>query len=271
MTQTLEEKIISLHNSLKNTESLAIAFSGGVDSTFLLASAKQLLNGRLVAVTAVSPIQPRRETDHAIRVARDLGVEHITVDTFEMSDPEFCANPVNRCYICKKAIFSEIRRALQDRGRVAIAHGVNVDDLGDFRPGLAAAREMGILSPLADAGLTKAEIRKQSRIMGLSTWNKPSGACLASRIPYGSEISRQRLKMVEAAEALLFDNGFETCRIRHYGETAKIEIPPDQFSQMLLSARRAEIIDALKAIGFLYVTLDMEGFQSGRLNRSVSA
>ena len=270
MSVTIEQKIISLNTSLKKYESLVIAFSGGVDSTFLLASARAVLKENVVAVTAVSPLQPGREVDQAKRVARELGVKHLTVNTPELSDPDFCANPTNRCYICKKIIFSAVRRIAADRHCRHMAHGVNTDDLVDFRPGLAAAREMGVLSPLADAGLTKADIREQSRIMGLPTWNKPSAACLASRIPYGRPITPKILKMVEAAEAVLADNGFSECRVRHYGETAKIEIPSAHFERLLLSDR-AGIVEALKTIGFVYVTLDMEGFESGRLNRSVAA
>lgn len=224
----------------------------------------------MIAVTAVSPLQPANEVHAAIRLARSLGADHYTVHTREMEDAGFTANCRNRCYICKKIIFTGLLALAAEHGIRTVAHAANMDDLADYRPGMKAAVELGIVSPLIDAGLDKAEIRELSRQMGLSTWDKPSAACLASRIPYGRPITGDALAMVEAAENVLSALGFSGFRVRHYGETAKIEIRPADFARLLKPDRRLSIISEFRKIGFLYVTLDLEGFQTGRLNRSIS-
>lgn len=259
----------TLFDILRRCESMAVAFSGGTDSTLLLAAARQCLGDRVIAVTAVSPLQPAREVHEAILFAKSLGTTHYTVHTREVESARFAENNENRCYICKKIIFTDLLALAAEHGIHIMAHAANRDDLEDYRPGMEAAKELGVVSPLIDAGLTKSEIRKLSRQMGLSTWNKPSGACLASRIPYGRPITAEALAMVEAAENVLTALGFSGLRVRHYGETAKIEVRPADFSRLLKPDRRLNIIGEFRKIGFLYITLDLEGYQTGRLNRSV--
>ncbi len=258
-----------LYDELRRYTSIAIAFSGGVDSTLLLAAARQCLGEKVIAVTAVSPLQPRAEIDDAVRLSGIIGTPHYTVSTGELDNPDFSRNPENRCYICKKILFADIRAVSETHGISTLAHAANLDDLSDYRPGMQAAEELGVVSPLIEAQFTKADIRKLSKQMGLPTWNKPSAACLASRIPYGRPITADALAMVEAAERVLAALGFSGGRVRHFGEIAKIEIRPADFSRLLTPDRRLRVIGELRKIGFLYVTMDLEGYQTGRLNRSI--
>jgi uncharacterized protein len=255
---------------LKAYERLVVAFSGGVDSTFLLAATQEALGDRVTAVTADSPIHSRREIREALETAKALGVKHIVVPFAEMTAPGFAANPPDRCYSCKQIIFSEIIRIAASMGVERVAHGVNLDDLGDYRPGLKAAEEMGVVAPLADAGLSKVDIRALSRRMGLATWNKPSMACLASRIPYGRPITPGVLKMVEAAEEILQGLGFSGCRVRHHGDVARIEMAARDVSRAARSAVRSQILKGLKDIGFTHVAVDLEGYVQGSLNRALT-
>lgn len=254
---------------LKAYERLAIAFSGGVDSTLLLAAAREALGDGVAAVTVDAPIHSRRELREAGEIAGMLGVRHLVVPLAEISAPEFAANPPDRCYACKRILFAEIFQAAAGFGAQRVAHGVNLDDLSDYRPGLKAAEEMGVVAPLAEAGLNKADIRALSRRMGLPTWNKPSMACLASRIPYGRPITPQSLTMVEAAEEILQGLGFSGTRVRHHGDVARIELAVRDMQKAMRPAVRAFISEKLKGIGFTHVSLDLDGYLTGSLNRAL--
>ena len=267
----LKEKKQRLVGILEAFDALAVAFSGGVDSTFLLAVAKEMLGERVLAVTATSAIHSRTESLAAAEIAMTLGVTHRVVASREMDLPEFVANPASRCYVCKRHVMAEVVRIAAEMGIAHVAHGVNVDDLGDFRPGLKAAEEMGLLAPLVEAGLTKADIRTLSRRMGLTTWNKPSMACLASRIPYGTAITPENLRMVEDAEVFLHGLGFVGCRVRHHGAVARIELAQRDFKKALAVPARTAIVRRLREIGFRYVTVDLEGYVMGSLNRALEA
>jgi uncharacterized protein len=247
-----------------------VAFSGGVDSTFLLAAAKEALGGGVTAVTVDSLIHSRREIREARAIARGLGVNHIVIPFGEITAPGFVTNPPERCYTCKQLIFAEVIRIADSLGIQRVAHGVNMDDLEDYRPGLMAAEEMGVASPLAEAGLTKADIRALSRKMQLPTWNKPSMACLASRIPYGRPITRKALRMVEMAEESLLQLGFDGSRVRHHGAVARIEVAQRDLKKTLHKEMRAEILKRLKQIGFKHVAVDLEGYVQGSLNRAIA-
>lgn len=268
---TLAAKQTRLEKILKGCGSLAVAFSGGVDSTFLLAAARSVLGDfpHLLSVTVVSPLHPEKEGTVAEAFARQNHVRHVRVYSDEMMCDAFLRNPPDRCYVCKKIIFQKILDAALTLGIRTVAHGANLDDGQSYRPGMRAAVEMGIVAPLAEAGLTKDDIRRLSRKMGLAAWNKPASGCLATRIPYHSPITLEKLKMVEAAEGVLAELGFLTCRVRHYGDLAKIEVPEDMLDKLLTSPARRHLLEAFKKIGFHSVSLDLEGHQSGRLDRSI--
>ena len=265
----LDEKKKFLYDRIKGYKTVAVAYSGGVDSTLLLALASRVLNGNVVAVTAVSPLQPASEVQEAFKIAQSLGVAHYRVETDEMTHDAFTANRPDRCYVCKKLIFSDIRKIAGEMCISAIVDATNMDDLKDYRPGMKAAEEMQILSPFIDAEMTKADIRALSRQMGLPTWNKPSAACLASRIPYGTPITTDALAQIEAAENVLVSLGFKGFRVRHFNETAKIELRPADFTRIIMPERRLAVISEFKRVGYSNITLDLEGYATGRLNRSI--
>lgn len=267
--RALAEKRKRLAAILTGYDSLAVAFSGGVDSTYLLAMAHRILGERVLAITARSPLHPKRETAAAVALARTMGARHVLVPSGEMRLAEFTANPPNRCYICKKNVMAEVLAAAAGMGIGHVAHGAHVGDLSDYRPGLKAAQELGLKAPLMEAGLNQAEIRELSRRMKLPTWRKPSMACLASRIPYGSPITVQALGMVEEAEDFLRDLGFSHCRVRHHGQVARIEVAAAAGARLLREPIRGRVLGRLRAIGFAHVAVDLEGYTTGSLNRSL--
>ncbi len=247
--------------------SALIAFSGGVDSSVLLKVAQEMLGERLLAVTAVAATLPRRDQEEASRLTRELGVAHILMPSPELSLPEFVRNPLDKCYICKKARFTAMLHLAQERGLAWVADGSNVDDRQDFRPGSRAVQELGIRSPLAEAGLSKDQIRLLAQRLRLPNWQKPAGACLASRIPYHSPITVAKLRQVEAAEELLADWGIPgQIRVRHFDDTARIEIEPQAFPLLLAEATRHRLLEAFRELGFAHVTLDLAGYRTGSLN-----
>ena len=266
-----EAKLERLRAQLREIGSAAVAFSSGVDSTFLLRVAHEELGENVVAVTARSHSFPKRELDEAAAFCAREGVRHEIIDSEELDIPGFVANPPDRCYHCKKALFGKLIAFAQANGLAAVLEGSNMDDDGDYRPGRRAIMELGVASPLHDAGLTKAEIRVLSKRMGLPTADKPSFACLASRFPYGERITAAGLERVERAEQWLMDAGLGLAqlRVRSHGDMARIEVPPADIPR--LATRAEEIAAALKSFGFTYVALDLQGYRTGSLNETLPA
>lgn len=263
----LSGKYDQLRGIIARIPSLAVAFSGGVDSSLLLAVAVEVLGSRVVALTADSPIHPARETRAAIETGSLLKVRHILVRTDEMDQAAFQANTPDRCYICKKLIFNRLMAVADVLGINHVAHGVNLDDLSDYRPGLRAAAEMKVISPLVDAGLSKADIRLLAQDLGLPNWNRPAMACLASRVPYDTELSHSLLAQVEAAENLLEDLDFRGGRVRCHGDMARIELANgEDMARALSDACRKRLVQGMKSAGFAYVSLDLEGYRQGSMN-----
>ena len=267
MNGNLQEKYNKLLNILRSTGGLAVAFSGGVDSAFLVYAAHEALGGKLLAITAVTQSYPRHEAADAAKILAKYGVKHEEITLDQLAIPGFCENGAERCYYCKYALFSEIKAEAAKHGITAVADGANTDDENDYRPGMRATAELGILSPLRSAGFSKLDIREASKELGIFTWNKPSYACLASRIPYGEEITAEKLAMVERAEQALLDMGFKEMRVRCHGNLARIEVAENDFAKA--AAQRKEIAAAVKQAGFLYAALDLEGFRSGSLNAAL--
>jgi uncharacterized protein len=265
----LDTKKTRLVKILSKMSSLGVAFSGGVDSTLLLAAALIALKDRVVAFTATSPTHPAAETEQAAAIARKLGARHIVFSSNEMRDHAFIANTPERCYHCKKQLFNSMGRHAGKMGIDVLAHGANVDDLSDFRPGFRAAHELGIVAPLIDTGLTKVQIRILARELGLPNWDRPAMACLASRIPYGTLIENHLLRRIERAEMCLQKYGFPVCRVRDHAEVARIEILPQHIKRFLEPALRAKITDDLRKLGYNHICLDLEGYVNGKMNRGV--
>lgn len=266
MDKTLQEKYITLQQLLRELGSAAVAFSSGVDSTFLLRVAHDVLGDKVVAVTASSCSFPERELREAQAFCGQNGIRHIICRSEELDIEGFRQNPKNRCYLCKHALFEKIWTIAKENGLATVAEGSNTDDDGDYRPGLIAVKELGVRSPLREAGLTKADIRALSKELGLPTWDKQSFACLSSRFVYGETISEEKLSMVDRAEQLLLDLGFRQVRVRIHGTIARIEILPEEFPQILKEDVRQRVYDTFKKLGFTYVSLDLGGYRTGSMN-----
>ncbi|HID95289.1 MAG TPA: ATP-dependent sacrificial sulfur transferase LarE [Candidatus Latescibacteria bacterium] len=266
ITVELSKKLQRLKSILSDMGSVLVAYSGGVDSTFLLKVASDVLGDRVIAVTASSETYPSRELKEARENARMLGVRHLVINTSELDDPDFASNPPERCYYCKKELFSKLFKLAEQHGLNYVADGSNYDDINDFRPGMRAASEFGIRSPLKDAMLTKEEIRVLSKEMDLPTWDKPSFACLSSRFPYGVRITKEKLSRVEHAEEFLARFGIRQLRVRDHGDIARIEVSKDQMHILIDEDISREITEGLKSLGYNYVTLDLQGYRTGSMN-----
>jgi uncharacterized protein len=262
----LLRKAAALDARLNALGSVLVAYSGGVDSAFLGITAARVLGDCVICITADSPSYPDRHRDLAIGTARAFHLRHEMVRTSEVERPEYRANPANRCYYCKHELYTQLTAIARARGFAAVVDGSNADDRGDYRPGREAAREFGVLSPLDEVGLTKDEIRELARRAGLSTWDEPASACLSSRIPYHSEVTEEKLKIIDAAERVLRDLGFRVCRVRHHDTIARLELGRDEIARALEPEVAATIDRELRALGYAHVTIDLRGYRLGSLN-----
>ncbi|MGB3863509.1 MAG: ATP-dependent sacrificial sulfur transferase LarE [Candidatus Aminicenantaceae bacterium] len=265
-----QRKYDELKAVLQEMRSVLVAFSGGVDSTFLVKVAQDVLGDQIFAVIASSESYPKKETQGAIELANKLNIPHMVIRTRELDNPDFSNNPPDRCYHCKTELFSRMKEIAAKKGISFVLDGSNFDDMDDYRPGLLACEELGIKSPLKEVGLGKEEIRVLSKQMDLPTWNKPSLACLASRFPYNSEIDKASLEQVAKAEEYLWSLGFSQVRVRHHDQIARVEVDPEGVHRLLEPGLRAKIVENLKRLGYAYVTLDLAGYRTGSMNEPLS-
>ena len=263
----LQSKLEQLRTLFAEMEQALIAYSGGIDSTLVAKLAYDVLGDRALAVTAASPSLMPEDLEDAQVQAAEIGIAHEIVETHEMDNPNYAANPVNRCYFCKSELHDTLKPLALERGYPYVVDGVNADDLFDYRPGIQAAKERGVRSPLAEVGLSKLEVRQLAKELGLPWWNKPAQPCLSSRFPYGEEITIAKLQRVGRAERYLRNLGFEQLRVRSEGDTARIELLPTEIQSFVLNTDLPALVSTLQSYGFIYVTLDLEGYRSGKLNQ----
>lgn len=269
LTEELQKKLENLKKYIDGLGSLAVGLSGGVDSSLLTAIAHEVLGDRLIAVTGADASVPKRELKEAMAFCKERGIRHIVCKVDPLKEEGYRNNSPDRCYFCKHGIFTEVRKIAVENGIEYMAEGSNMDDIGDYRPGLRAAAELSVKSPLREAGLTKSEIRIISRAMGLPTWSKPAYACLASRFVYGEEITEEKLHMIDRAEQFLIEYGFFEERVRMHGNIARIEVPPEDIPRLASDEIREAVYDRFRELGFLFVTLDMKGYKSGSMNATM--
>jgi uncharacterized protein len=272
MTSELNAKYLHLQSIIRELKSVVIGYSGGVDSTLLLKVSFDILGNRVLAVIGKSQTYPQREYQEAVSIVKNIGARYVEVETEETDNLKFTSNPPDRCYFCKTELFSKLHEIAEEHGIKWIADGTITDDLKDFRPGMKAKSEQSIRSPLLEADMSKQDVRDLSKHLGLSTWNKGSFACLSSRFPYGNSITKEALQKIDAAENLMYDFGFKSFRVRfHDDKTARIEVGTNEISRLIGEELRNEIVSKLKGLGFIYVTLDLQGYRTGSMNEILPA